>query len=622
VEYQKVKSAPKQILAKGPRLSKIVLDTMAEISSIVGGTLGPSGMPVLIERFEHGLDPFITKDGVTVMRSIGFEHAGAQVIYEAARDAATKTATEAGDGTTTATVLSEAIVRRMDEFCMRNRTISKQKIVRRLEEVFATVIEPAIRQSSIKMNGATWEPDPENEGKFRLTAAGKKLRSVARISTNSDDALADAVMECFRLVGDDGNVALLERSGPSSYQVEVIDGFPIHTGYDECCGKFYPAFINDAGAQRAVMENPVFVLYHGVINDIQTILPILQKVGMEFDKRCGRIEGETSDYPHHNVVVVAIGFSERVLASFAHLTAAPDSIKVFPLVVPLSPQTNGQKHFLDDLAAVTGADVFDPLTRPVHTAELYNLGPGVSSFEAFRSRCTIIGRASGQYLNPDEEYETYEDRALDRIDELKVYLQNPESVADQIMTQERLGKLTGGIAKLTVVGSTNGELKEKKDRAEDAVCAVRGAIKHGCLPGGGWMLLKLCSLLGDEDPVIRDVLKPALLEPVHRLLSNCGFNELDAQSILSPVLQGLKDGRAVIYDAYEHRHGDPVELGVLDSTPAVLEAIRNSISIASLLGTLGGYVVFKRDADLERSEARDTQSWLRDANVNEADNRP
>ncbi len=603
MEYQKVKSAPKQILPKGPRLTKTVLDTMSSISGIVGATLGPSGAPVLIERFEQGLPPVITKDGVTVMRALGFDEAGKQVILEAARDAATKTANDAGDGTTTATVLSEAIVRRMNEFCSRNSTMSPQKVVRRMERVFEIVIEPAVRECSIVAKGNA-----------------KLLRSVACISANSDDKLADAVMECFEKVGDDGNVTLLERSGPSHYEVEVLEGYPITSGYEDSCGKFYNAFITDAGTQKVVLEKPVFVLYHGTINDIQTILPTLQKVGHEFDKRMGRVEGEESDYDHHNVVVVAIGFAERVLASFAHASAQGDSIRIYPMTVPMTSQTNSQKHFLDDLAAVTGADVFDPLTRPLNRAQLQHLGPGVESFEASRIRSTIVGRAEGDYLG-DEDYATYEDRALDRVTELEAYIAAPESTADFILTQERLAKLTGGIAKLTVVGSSNGELKEKKDRAEDAVCAVRGAIKSGCLPGGGWMLLKLCSILSDEDPVTRDVLKPALMEPVYRLLSNCGLNELDTQRVLTPVLNGLRDGKQVIYDAYNHVHGDPVELGVLDSTPAVLEAIRNSISIASLLGTLGGYCVFKRDADLERSEARDTQSWLRDANSNEANDR-
>lgn len=613
IEYQKVKSASKQIIVKGPVLSRLVLNTMKTISAAVGATLGPGGQPALIERFEHGLPPIITKDGVTVMRSLGFDNSTQQTILEAARDAAVKTASEAGDGTTTATVLSEAIVRHMDSFCNLNPTVSRQRVVRRLEEVFSTIIEPAIKANSIK-------------------AAGNDalLRSVALVSSNSDGALADAVMQCFKLVGDQGNVTIVERSGPTKYEVEEIDGYPVDTGYDVSCGKFYPVFINDSGRQKVSLREPVFLLYHGRLNDIQTLLPILNKVGDEFMRSTGRVPGETSDYKHYNVVVVATDFSEKVLATFAHATSQPDSINIYPMLVPMSPISNGQKQLLDDLAVVTGSTVFDPLTKPLGNAELRHLGPGVGLFEAGRYRTMIIERPSpespymGDAVNEHGEllFGTYEDAVIERVSELETYLEAPESEMDGFIAKDRLARLTGGIAKLHVVGSSNGELKEKKDRAEDAVCAVRGAIKHGALPGGGWMLLKLTTLLDDKDPILRDVLKPALQEPVLRLLSNCGFTSHEQPRILEPVLEALGSDKPIIYDAYNQRHGDPIELGVLDSVPAVLEAIRNSVSIASLLGTLGCTVVFNRNAALETKEASETQEWLRNADTNEADNRP
>jgi chaperonin GroEL (HSP60 family) len=156
------------------------------------------------------------------------------------------------------------------------------------------------------------------------------------------------------------------------------------------------------------------------------------------------------------------------------------------------------------------------------------------------------------------------------------------------------------------------------------VCAVRGAIKHGCLPGGGWALIRVIRALKvayEQDPIIDGVLKLALIEPVRRLLTNCGMTEDEFSFTIDPILAAMKDDKILVYDALECRHGNPIELGVLDSTPAVLEAIRNSISIASLLGTLGGTVVFSRDDELERTEARATQDWLRHANSNEADER-
>jgi chaperonin GroEL len=615
MEYQKAKSASKVITVKGNTLRKRVLGTMDIVSSIVGSTLGPSGQPVLIERFEHGLPPLITKDGVTVMRALGMADPTDHCIMEAARDAAVKTANEAGDGTTTATVLSEALVRYIDDFCKRNPHVSPQKVVRTLETTFRDQIVPAIEASSIVV---------KNDRKLQ--------KSVAKISANNEEDLAEAVMQCFDEIGDEGNVTILERSGPTGYQVERLEGYPIPIGYEQSCAKYYSAFINDAGTQKVVMEKPVFLLYHGVINDVQPILPLLQKVGDQLEMRLNGgndaagqpLPNFRSDYRNYNVVVIATGFSPKVIASFAHASTQPNSIRIFPLLVPLLAATNGQRQFLEDLAAVTGAVVFDPITNPPDRGELEDLGPGLTTFESSRFRSIIIGRAEGQIPEGSvdyEKFETYEDRLLARVADVEALLRNPESDADKIWLQERVGKLTGGIAKLHVVGSSNGELKEKAARAEDAVCAVRGAIRYGCLPGGGWMLLKLCSLLSDADAVVSNVLKPALIVPVDRLLKNCGFNDNDIKRILSPVLEGLRDGKTVVYDAYEHRHGDPVELGVLDSTPAVLEAIRNAISIASQLGTLGGTVVFHRDTQFERTEAHNAQDFERNANINEANER-
>lgn len=606
IQYAKVKSVAKQVTPKGPKLENIVLSTMRLASEVVGATLGPGGMPVLIERQEHGLAPMITKDGVTVFRSLGIDDAAGQCVLEAARDAAVRTASEAGDGTTTATVLSEAIVRHASEFVKRNRRVSPQKVVRRLERAFREVIEPAIRENSIHVEG-------DSEGGRAL------LRAVAKVSANGDVDLADAVLQCFDLVGDEGNVTIAEINGPSGYEVERIEGYPVGIGYEDGCGKFYGKFVNDPANQRVFYENPVFVVYHGRITEIQTIISLMERIGNLFQNQGQCMEhGEVVTLENwnsrHNVVLVATGFSESVIGMLAVNAGDPLSINVFPLLAPQSPIANGQQKFLEDIACITGARVLDPLGVTFDKASVNDLGwgEGLTAFEAYRFRSTIIGHVS-------------EDEILIRSDELKANIANAESELDRMLLQERLGKLTGGIAKLKVCGASNGELKEKRDRAEDAVCAVRGAIKHGCLPGGGWMLLRLMAGLKHcQDPVIDAVLIPALFEPVARLLMNCGLDEEEAQYVLRPVLATVEPGSAlkpVVYDALEGRHVSPIEGGVLDSTPAVLEAIRNSISIASLLGTLGGTVVFKRDADLERSEARETSAFLRDANSNPADER-
>lgn len=586
MEYAKIKSVAKQVTVKGPKLQKLILDTMKTISSIVGATLGPGGQPVLIERSEHNLGSNVTKDGVTVFRSLGFEDPAAHCIMEAARDASVRTASEAGDGTTTSAILAEAIVRAIGQYTKENPTVSPQKIVRHLERTFIEHVAPMIETLSTKV-------DIETEEGKRL------LESVARVSANGDTFLAKAVMECFSIVGDDGNVSIVESNGVSRYEVERVKGFGITVGYDESCAKYYPAFINDNGNQRVYLEKPIFILYHGHISEIQSVQRLLEKVGAQWD---------INDTSPHNVILFATGFSDSTLATLALNFSHPKTINVYPCLIPMSPQSSGQLQTLLDLSAITGARVLDQLSAPLNSAELIDLGPGVDYFEAFRFRSTIVGYG-------DEELR------LIRIDELKQMLLNPESELDAMLIQARIGKLSGGIAKLIVRGSSNGELKEKKDRAEDAVCAVRGSLKHGVLPGGAWTLLKLCSTMPHDD-IIDAILRPAFFAPMERLLLNSGILEAsEATRIVNPILESIKNEKSLVYDFLEQHHVDAFESGLLDSTPAVIEAIRASISIASQLGTLGGIVVFARDHELERSEASDVAEWNRNSTINPANER-
>lgn len=587
MEHNKVKSAAKLVTVRGEKLDQVRRRTMRTISDIVGATLGPHGQPVLIERSEYGLPPFITKDGVTVFRSLGFEDATAHCLMESARDTAVRTASEAGDGTTTATILFEAIASRIDDYCKANRRVSPQRVTRELEATFRDFIEPSIRSWSRKVG-------LESEDDRRL------LHSVATVSANGDTALADAVMECFDVTGDEGNVTIVEQSGPSRYEVEQIKGFSVGVGYDESCGKFFPQFINDPGTQRVLMEKPLFILYHGQLTDIQTIGQITEQVGIAWQDP--ELRGR------HNVVICATGFSDQVLAHLAATFPIPACINVFPLLVPLSPQSNGQLEFLQDVSAITGATIYDPLSAPLETATLEGLGPGVEAFECSRFRSSIIGYADPSLVEA-------------RVEELEQQLAAPESELDAILLRERKAKITGGIAKLRVIGSSNGELKEKRDRAEDAVCAVRGAIKHGCLPGGAWTLTRLLVKL-PSTPVNNQILAYALNAPLERLMSNAGIIEKEEQDQIEKGLGGFDGGPPIVYDFLNQKHVDAFEGGILDSTPAVLEAVRNAISIASVQGTLGGCVVSARDHQLEREEAVSSAAWQRDANINEANERP
>jgi chaperonin GroEL len=428
-------------------------------------------------------------------------------------------------------------------------------------------------------------------------------------------------MKCFDICGDDGNVTIIESTGPSMYEVEAIKGFPIGMGYERSCAKFFPTFINDSATQRILADKPVFLLYLGRITDIQKMIPALQKISDAWKN-----EYLTS----HNLVVVATGFSEAVLAQFAFITANPDQINVFPLVVPEdSPLMNASKNFLDDLAAVTGGTVLDPVSKDL---ELVQMDPdsgktdfgnifvklndadqpvwepqGVAHFECGRYRSSIVGFAN-------------EDKLLERLDVVKQQLLASESKLETDIINERVAKLTGGIAKLKVIGSSNGELKERRDRAEDAVCAVRGALKHGALIGGGWMLARMINSLEESDPIEQEIIKLALWMPIITLYQNAGIDVKDIEKDF-PFRKNGKLENVMVRDISKNEMVKALEVGILDSLPAVKEALKNSISIATLLGTLGGCVVFPRDKDVDKTEGRDYQDFMRNSNYNPADER-
>ena len=576
MEVQKIQNVSKCVKTCKNGLNEVVLNTMSTISDVVGSTLGPGGKQVLIERPENDLPPIVTKDGVTVFRSLGFENPIAQTVMESARDSAIKTGNEAGDGTTTATILAESIVREINSFCKKYRKYSPQKVVRHLQSIFKNKIEPYIKATSRKIDIET------EEGK-------KLLEAVATISANGDYELASSVMECFNIVGDDGNVTITELLGPSSYQVERIEGYPVGIGYEDCCHKFYPKFINDQHNQKVCLDKPVFLVYHGKITEFQTLMPILNKIGENWQENKGP----------HNVVVMATGFSESVVNALALNFPEPNTLNVFPLLVPLIPFPNGQLYLLQDVAAITNAVILDSISNPLETADLDVLGDGCLFFESGRFRSNIISK----------EDDILDESKLLRVEELKSQLGNASSEMEKSYLQERIGKLTGGIARLKIYGSSNGETKEKRDRAEDAVCAVRGAIKHGCLPGGGWTLIQIIqNLLIEEDDSPDFVLSSALKEPFRRLLENAGYCSVEIENVYSLIDED---------NTYDLTEGSIVPIwktGLVDSTPAVLEAIRNAISISSLLGTLGGAVVFNRNKALELSEASSMAEWNKDDN--------
>jgi chaperonin GroEL len=568
---RKVKTQTKIFTSDLNYLEKKIIQTMDKISGIVGASLGPNGRNILIESELPEIPNKNTKDGVSIFRSLGANDPYEHLIIEQTRDAAIRTVNEAGDGTTTATVISSALIKNLFNFCGENRKYSPQRVTRIINKLIKEKVIPNINESSIKV---------------KTIKDRHLLEKVATVSVNGDTDMAKSVMEAFELTGfsSASHVTIQELSGPSGvYEVKLIEGFPINKGYEESIGKFHAAFINDQANQRCLLEKPLFILFDGNITDVLQIGDILQSIGERY------VSGEMD---FKNVVIMAHNFSDSVLTWLAFNFPNPNTINVVPLTTPIDGIANAQLQFLMDVSAFTGAKIFD-MHNPLSEASPDDFGKNVEKIEIYRFRATIVGE-------PDEL------NIQSRADEIRKQIAQSESKLEKIILEERVGKLTNGIAQLRIYGSSNGELKEKADRAEDAVCAVRAAINHGCLPGGCRALInQVIELNSDRDPIVQKVVIPSLMAPFFKLLDNAGYNEEEVQEILMKL---FKD-KDLVFNVETAEFGKAKDMGVFDATLAVTQALGNACSIASVMGTLGGIVCTPRDMDLERQEFLDNQNF-------------
>ncbi|KWU24706.1 chaperonin GroEL [Burkholderia cenocepacia] len=494
------------------------------LADAVKVTLGPKGRNVVIERGFGA--PVITKDGVSVAKEIElkdrFENMGAQIVKEVA----SKTADVAGDGTTTATVLAQAIVQEG------------------MKHVAAGMNPMDLKRGIDKAVGAVLD---ELRKLSRPISTHKEIAQVGAISANSDDAIGKIIADAMEKVGKDG-VITVEDGKSLENELDVVEGMQFDRGYVS------PYFINDPAKQAAYLDDALILLHDKKISSVRDLLPILEAAS-----KAGK-----------PLLIVAEDVEGEALA-----TLVVNSMRGILKVVAVKAPGFGdrRKAMLEDLAILTGATVISEETgKQLDKATLEDLGS--AKRVEVRKDDTIIIDGAGDAARIDA-----------RVKSIRVQIDEATSDYDREKLQERVAKLAGGVAVIKVGAVTEVEMKEKKDRVDDALHATRAAVEEGIVPGGGVALLRARAALSDmrganadQDAGIRIVLR-ALEAPLRVIAANAGD---EPSVVVSKVLEGAG---TFGYNAATGEYGDLVDAGVVDPTKVTRTALQNAASIASLVLT-------------------------------------
>lgn len=515
--------AAKQVLFGDDARSKMVrgINVLADAVKV---TLGPKGRNVVLERAFGG--PTVTKDGVSVAKEIElkdkFENMGASMV----REVASKTSDNAGDGTTTATVLAQAIVDEGMKFVAAG--MNPMDLKRGIDKAVGAAIAELKKLS-------------------KTTTTSKEIAQVGSISANSDSEIGEIISEAMDKVGKEG-VITVEDGKSLNNELEVVEGMQFDRGY------LSPYFINVAEKQATVFENAYFLLHDKKISNIRELLPILEQVA-----KSGR-----------PLVIIAEDIDGEALA-----TLVVNSIRGILKVVAIKAPGFGDRRtaMLEDIAVLTGATVISSTVGlSLDKATLEQLG-SAKKIEVTKENTTIIDGAGAT------------EAIENRIKNIRTQIEVATSDYDREKLQERVAKLAGGVALIKVGAATEVEMKEKKARVEDALHATRAAVEEGIVPGGGVALIRakqaIADLKGDNEEQnagIRIVLR-AMEEPLRQIVKNAGE---EPSVVVNQVAHGQGNYG---YNAQSGEYGDMVEMGVLDPTKVTRTALLNAASVASLILT-------------------------------------
>ena len=494
-----------------------------KLSDAVKVTMGPRGRNVLLQK-SFGA-PTITKDGVSVAKEIELadtiENMGAGLV----REVASKTNDEAGDGTTTATVLAHAIFKEG----LRNITAGANPIeVKRGMDKFATAVINELKNASKKVEGK------------------KEIAQVATISANSDTSVGDLIAEAMEKVGKDG-VITVEEAKSINDELNVVEGMQFDRGY------LSPYFITNAEKMQVELSSPFILLFDKRISNLNDLLPVLeqiQKTGKPLLIIAEDIEGEALATLVVNKLRGVLNISAVKAPGFG----------------------DRRKAMLEDIAILTGGEVIsEELGRTLESASINDLGQA-DRVVIDKDNTTIVNGAGSK-------------EAIDaRISQIKAQIAETTSDYDKEKLQERLAKLSGGVAVIKVGAATETEMKEKKDRVDDALNATKAAVEEGIVIGGGAALIKAgnkvdLNLKGDE-LIGADIVKRALFAPLRQIAENAGF---DAGVVAHAVSSADKANYG--FNAASGEYVDMFEAGIIDPVKVERIALQNAVSVASLLLT-------------------------------------
>jgi chaperonin GroEL len=507
------------------------------LANAVKVTLGPKGRNVVLERSFGG--PTVTKDGVSVAKEIELEdklqNMGAQMVKEVA----SKTSDNAGDGTTTATVLAQSIVREGMKYVASG--MNPMDLKRGIDKAVTAAVEE-LRKIS------------------KPCTTSKEIAQVGAISANSDSSIGDRIAEAMDKVGKEG-VITVEDGKSLADELEVVEGMQFDRGY------LSPYFINNPDKQVAVLENPFVLLHDKKVSNIRDLLPVLEQVA-----KAGR-----------PLLIIAEDVEGEALA-----TLVVNNIRGILKTVAVKAPGFGdrRKAMLEDIAILTGGQVIAEETGlTLEKATLQELGQA-KRIEVAKENTTIIDGAG-------------EAKSIEaRVKQIRTQIEEATSDYDREKLQERVAKLAGGVAVIKVGAATEVEMKEKKARVEDALHATRAAVEEGIVPGGGVALIRARTAIdglkgsnADQDAGIKIVLR-AMEEPLRQIVTNGG---LEAGVVVAAVANGKGNYG---FNAATEEYGDLVEAGVVDPTKVTRTALQNAASVAGLLLTTDAAV-----AELPKKEA-------------------